>query len=163
MCDWEGHESRWRMRLHPKSIQRRRHALERSGKAAISGAKNAHAHRSQQSRGRVVDRSALLKLVGCEERPNKHWREGEGAAHEKRRMNSAEHREERVRWGRASREIETACVRVIERDAEREGESRGGEEGVFMVVEKSGEAHASAPYRIGRTLNPGGQTPQLRL
>jgi len=40
---------------------------------------------------------------------------------------------------------------------------RGGRRAVFMVVEKSSEATVYATSLIRRPLNPGGQTPRLRL
>jgi hypothetical protein len=50
-----------------------------------------------------VDQSALLKLVGCEERPNRPRRKGEGGAYE-RRMNSAEY-EVQGRKGQVGRHV----------------------------------------------------------
>jgi hypothetical protein len=50
----------------------------------------------------------------------------------------------------------------IERDVGGiDGKEGGGQ--VFMVVEKSGGAQLRAPSLIGRLLNLGGQTAQLRL
>jgi hypothetical protein len=62
---------------------------------------------------------------------------------------------------RAARELGRARKpgtgnRKLEKDAE-------GGRAVFMVAEKSSEARAPAPSLIRRPLNPGGQTPQLRL
>ena len=61
----------------------------------------------------------LLKLVGCEERPNRPGR-GRRRGHEE--LNSAEHREEGLGGdARPKRLSESACMRVMEMDAEREG------------------------------------------
>jgi hypothetical protein len=46
----------------------------------------------------------------------------------------------------------------------REERSGGDEKGrAERGRRESGKAHADAPYRIGQALNPGGQTPRLRL
>jgi len=89
-----------------------------------------------------MDRSALLKLVGCEERPNRPRREGEGGAQEGR-MNSAEYR------ARAS--LETECQSVCESNGKGRRKikvEQRGERGIYGRRE-SGEAHAGAPYQIG--------------
>ena len=52
--------------------------------------------------------------------------------------------------------------RKLEKDAEGGQRSRG-RKAVFMVVEKSSTATVHAPSPIKRLVNPGGQTPRLRL
>jgi hypothetical protein len=67
-------------------------------------------------------------------------------------MNSAEHREEGLSGDACPKRL---CEREMER-VEQMGE------GIYRRRE-SGEAHACAPFPIGRALNLVGQTPRQRL
>jgi hypothetical protein len=51
--------------------------------------------------------------------------------------------------------------RKLEKDVEGRGKSRGGKGGIYGCRESS-EAHACARSPIGRPLNSGGQTRELR-
>ena len=73
-----------------------------SRSAGVNEARRLWRGQLNPGRDRVAYQTVLLKLVGCEERPNRLGERAKEGWHEEQRMNSAEHREEGVRWGHVS-------------------------------------------------------------